>query len=271
VVEIKILEKTDNFVQFIVSGVNVPFVNALRRVIITEVPTMAIDEIVILENSSILNDEILAHRIGLIPLKTDLDSYNLPEECTCQSDFGCNLCRSNFTLEVEANDNSTVVYSESLKPDNPDITPVSDRIPIVKLAPDQGLKFEAYSRLGKGSNHAKWQPVSMCTYKHLPEIKIDTEQCNACGKCVDLCPEEVFLNSSDGIKTQNIINCTLCMDCVDVCPKKPPAVDISWDRDNFIFKIESTGALKAERILLEAVKILDKQIKDFSKQLKKGK
>ena len=65
---------------------------------------MAIDEIVILENSSILNDEILAHRMGFIPLKTDLDSYSLPEECKCESEFGCNLCRSNLTLEVEAAD-----------------------------------------------------------------------------------------------------------------------------------------------------------------------
>jgi len=57
VVEIQILEKTDDFMRFIVRGVNVPFVNALRRIMLTEVPTMAIDEIVILENSSILNDE----------------------------------------------------------------------------------------------------------------------------------------------------------------------------------------------------------------------
>jgi DNA-directed RNA polymerase subunit D len=87
VVEIQILEKTDDFMRFIVRGVNVPFVNALRRIILTEVPTMAIDEIILLENSSILNDEILAHRIGLIPLKTDLDSYNLPEECECESEL----------------------------------------------------------------------------------------------------------------------------------------------------------------------------------------
>ena len=84
-VEIQILDKTDDFMRFIVRGVNAPFVNALRRIILTEVPSMAIDEIVILENSSILNDEILAHRMGFIPLKTDLDSYSLPEECKCES------------------------------------------------------------------------------------------------------------------------------------------------------------------------------------------
>ena len=270
-VEIQVLEKTDEFMRFIVSGVNAPFVNALRRIILTEVPTMAIDEIVILENSSILNDEILAHRMGFIPLKTDLDSYSLPEECKCESEFGCNLCRSNLTLEIEAADKIMTVYSGDMKSENPDIVPVSDKIPIAKLAPDQKIKFEAYARLGKGKKHAKWQPVSMCTYMYLPEVKIDSERCDTCGKCAKVCPGEILIGTNEGIKTQNVIECTLCMDCADTCPKDPTAIEVSWDKKAFIFKIESTGALPVERIVIEAIKILDKKVKDFSNQLKKGK
>jgi DNA-directed RNA polymerase subunit D len=270
-VEIQILEKTDDFMRFIVSGVNVPFVNALRRTMLTEVPAMAIDEVVILENSSILTDEILAHRIGLVPIKTDLDSYSLPSECKCESEFGCNLCRSNLTLEVEAKDKNLIVYSGDFKPENPDIAPVSDKIPLVKLAPEQRVKLEAYARLGKGKKHAKWQPVSMCTYMHLQDVKIDSKRCDACGKCVEVCPEEIFVKTPEGIKTQNVIECTLCMDCADACPQNPPAVDINWDKKAFIFKIESTGALPVERIVLEAVKLLDKDVKSFSDQIKKGK
>ncbi|MCW4016238.1 MAG: DNA-directed RNA polymerase subunit D [Candidatus Bathyarchaeota archaeon] len=270
-VEIQILEKSDDFMRFIVSGVNVPFVNALRRIMLTEVPAMAIDEIVVLENSSILNDEILAHRIGFIPLKTDLDSYSLPEECKCESEFGCNLCRSNLTLEAEAVDKITTVYSGDMKPENPDIVPVSDKIPIVKLASDQRIKMEAYARLGKGKKHAKWQPVSMCNYMYLPKIKVDVDSCDACGKCVKVCPEECLIKTDSGIKTQNELECTLCMDCVDACPKEPLAVEVTWDKNAFIFKIESTGALPVERIVVEAIKILDKKVKEFSDQLKKGK
>lgn len=268
--EIQILEKTDEYMRFIVSGVDVPFVNALRRIMITEVPTMAIDEIVILENSSILNDEILAHRMGLIPLKTDLDTYNLPEECKCESEFGCNLCRSNLTLEAEATDKTMIVYSGELKPENPDIVPVSNKIPIAKLAPEQRLNLEAYARLGKGKKHAKWQPVSMCTYTYVPEVKVDSKRCDACGKCVKVCPEEVLIDTEEGIKTQKVIECTLCMDCTDACPKNPSAVEVSWDKNSFIFKIESTGALPPERIVTEAAKILDKKVKEFYDQLKKG-
>jgi DNA-directed RNA polymerase subunit D len=271
VVEIQILEKTDDFMRFIVRGVNAPFVNALRRIMLTEVPAMAIDEIVILENSSILNDEILAHRLGFIPLKTDLNSYSLPDECKCESEFGCNLCRSNLTLDAESGDSTLTVYSGDIKPENPDIVPVSNKIPIAKLAPEQRIKLEAYARLGKGRKHAKWQPVSMCTYVYLPEIQFDSEGCDSCGKCVKVCPEECFIQTNEGIKTQNEIECTLCMDCEDACPKDKPAVKICWDKTSFIFKIESTGALPVERIVTEALKILDTQVKDFSDQLKKGK
>ena len=270
-VEIKILEKTDDYMRFIVKGVNVPFVNALRRIMLAEVPAMAIDEVVILENSSMLNDEILAHRMGFIPLKTDLDSYNLPEECTCKSEFGCNLCRLTLTLEVEATEKTITVYSEDLKSENPDITPVSDKIPIAKLAQEQRIKLEAYARLGKGKDHAKWQPVSMCTYMYLPQIKIDVERCDACAECVKLCPEKVLVDMTEGIKTQEAIECTLCMDCVDACPQDPPAIEISWNKEAFVFRMESTGALPVERIMLGALKILEKKIKGFSKQLKKGR
>jgi DNA-directed RNA polymerase subunit D len=271
VVEIQILEKNDDFMRFIVSGVNVPFVNALRRIMLTEIPTMAIDEIVILENSSILNDEILAHRVGLIPIKTDLETYGFPEDCQCESEFGCNLCRANLTLESEATDKIITVYSGDMTPENPEIAPVSSKIPLVKLAPEQKVKFEAYARLGKGKKHAKWQPVSMCVYTHLPEIKIDTKNCDECGKCVKICPEAIFVKTSDGIKTQNVLDCTLCMDCVDACTKNPSAVNVTWDKTAFIFKIESTGTHKVEQIVTEAAKILDQKIKDFSEQLKKGK
>lgn len=267
-VEIEILEKTNDYMRLIVKGVTVPFINALRRIMLAEVPSMAIDEVVVIENSSMLQDEILAHRMGLIPLRTDLDSYNLPEECACKSEFGCNLCRLALTLEAEATENVRTVYSKDLKSENPDVTPVSDNVPIVKLAPEQKIKLEAYARLGKGKDHAKWQPVSMCTHKYLPRIKIDAERCDACGDCVKICPKKILINTEEGIKTQNVIECTLCMDCMDVCPQDPPAIETSWEKDVFIFSVESTGALPVERIMLEALSILDKKIEDFRNQLK---
>jgi DNA-directed RNA polymerase subunit D len=266
--KVRVIDKTDVTARLVIEGVDVPFMNALRRIVLAEVPSMAIDEMVVLENSSILHDEILAHRLGLIPLKTDLDSYNLPEECPCKSEFGCNLCRVTLTLDVEAKDSTRTVYSGDLISNNPDIVPVNDKIPILKLAPNQKIRLEAYARLGKGKEHAKWQPVSVCTYKYFPKIKLNKKLCDACGKCIEVCPKRVLVNVRKEVKVRNIAECTLCQDCVDACPKGPGAIEVSWDKNSFIFEIETNGGLPVERILFEALKIMDKKAENFLNLLK---
>jgi len=266
-VEIKVLKKGEDNLRLLIRGVNVPYVNALRRIVLSEVPCMAIDEIVMVENSSILQDEIIAHRLGLIPLKTDLDSYNLPEECPCKSEFGCNLCRVTLALDVEAKDGSRTIYSGDLKSESESVVAVSDKIPIVKLAKEQKLRLEAYARLGKGRNHAKWQPVSMCAYKYLPKITI-SKNCSVCGKCVEMCPKKVLVKTDNRIEVRDLMACTLCQDCAEACPEKPRAITVSGEEDAYIFSLESTQALSPERIITEAVKTLDKQLKELETQIK---
>ena len=267
-VEIEVLEKDDKNIRLLVRGVDVPLMNGLRRIVISEVPSMAIDEVVVIENSSILQDEMIVHRLGLIPLKTDLDSYNLPEKCPCKSEFGCNLCRVTLTLDAEAKEGTRTIYSGELTSENPDIVPVNDKIPIIKLAKEQRLRLEAYARLGRGKDHAKWQPVSMCTYKYFPRIEISTKTCDVCEKCVEACPRKVLAKTDNKIEVRNLIGCTLCQDCVDACPQNPPAIKIGWEEKTFIFGLESTGALPPERIMTEAIKILDEQLNNFEDQIK---
>jgi DNA-directed RNA polymerase subunit D len=267
-VKIEVLEKDETNLRLIVKEADVPLMNALRRIALAEVPTMAIDEVVMIENSSILQDEIIAHRLGLTPLKTDLDSYNLPEECKCQSEFGCNLCRVTLTMDADSTEGTRTVYSGELVSENPQIIPVSDKVPIIKLAKGQKLKLEAYARLGKGQNHAKWQPVSVCAYKYFPKIEVSSEKCTDCGKCVDICSKKVLAMKENKLEVRDLLACNLCMDCVDTCPQKPSAIKVEWEKNAFIMNIESTGTLPPERIIQEATKILDMQLKEFEKQLK---
>ncbi len=266
--EIKVLEKTDVNARLLIQGVDVSYVNALRRVITSEVPCMAIDDVVILENSSIIQDETIAHRLGLVPLKTDLDSYNLPEDCQCKSEFGCNLCRVTLTLDAQAKEGTRSVYSGELISENKDVVPVSDKIPIAKLAKEQELRLEAYARLGKGKNHAKWQPVSMCSYKYYPKITVSSKRCDACGKCVEICPRKVLTKAENKIDVRDVMACTICQDCVQACPQVPKAIEVGWEERAFIFGLESTGVLSPERTIMEAVKILDRQLKEFESQVK---
>jgi DNA-directed RNA polymerase subunit D len=162
---VNILEKTDE--KIVIKFNNVPrqYVNAIRRISISEVPTLAIDDVVILENSSVMHDEAIAHRLGLVPLLTNLDRFVMPHECDCKSTLGCSKCRVLLVLDSEANEKTKVVTSGELVSEDERIKPVSKDIPIITLAPGQKLKFEAYARLGIGRDHAKWQPTSAAIVK----------------------------------------------------------------------------------------------------------
>ena len=266
--KIEVLEKNETNLRVIVKEADVPLMNALRRIALAEVPSMAIDEVVMIENSSILQDEIVAHRLGLIPLKTDLQSYNLPEDCQCQSEFGCLQCRVTLTLDVESKEGTRTVYSGELVSENPEIAPISDKVPLIKLAKGQKLKLEAYARLGKGMNHAKWQPVAVCAYKYFPKIEVLSKDCKDCTKCAGICPKRVFTVKDEKVDVRDLLACNLCMDCVEACPTEPKGIKVEWEKNAFIMNIESTGVLPPETILQEATKILEKQLKEFEEKLK---
>lgn len=165
-ISINLLEKTDQ--KIILKFNNIPrqYVNAIRRVSISEVPTLAIDDVVMLENSSVMHDEAIAHRLGLIPLRTDVTRFLLPDQCDCNSTLGCSKCRVLLVLDAESVDETRIVTSAELISDDDFVKPVSKDIPIIVLAPGQKLKFEAYARLGLGKNHAKWQPTSSAIVKN---------------------------------------------------------------------------------------------------------
>src|SRR6059058_5035399 len=162
---VEVVEKSDE--RIVVRFNNTPrqYVNSLRRLAISEVPTLAIDDVVILDNSSVMHDEAIAHRLGLIPLRTDLSRFVMPHDCDCKSTLGCSKCRVLLVLDSEANEKTKVVTSGELLSEDELVKPVSRDIPIIALAPNQKLKFEAYARLGVGKDHAKWQPTSAAIVK----------------------------------------------------------------------------------------------------------
>jgi DNA-directed RNA polymerase subunit D len=272
--EVKIIEEKDNVLRFLVSGTSHTYVNALRRTMIAEVPAMAIEDVIMIENTSVLYDEVVAHRLGLIPLKTDLDAYVLPEDCDCKSELGCSKCRASFTLEAEATTEPVMVYSSDLKPDTA-ITPVSGNIPIVKLGPAQKLRLELYARLGRGIEHAKWQPVCACAYKYLPKITLSPSNLSNPEEVIRICPTKVYSHDPESkILIRDAQACTLCMDCVEkaipVDPKKTFPVKVEGDETSFLFYVESTGALPPRRVVSEAVKVLEKKAISLNDHVRKG-
>lgn len=165
-IDLKVIEKNDDRITIKFNNVPRQYVNAIRRLSISEVPTFAIDDVVILENSSVMHDEAVAHRLGLIPLRTDLKKFNLPNECSCKSTLGCIHCRVLLQLDAEANEKTKTITTSELISEDEFVKPVSQDIPIIVLAPGQKIKFEAYARLGFGRDHAKWQPATISVVKY---------------------------------------------------------------------------------------------------------
>ena len=121
-----------DYVKFSIEGITFEIANELRRIMLCEIPTMAITEVIFMENETPLYDEMIAHRLGLIPLTTDLKNYNFPKECSCQNKK-CTLCQTTFTLSVKSGNEPLLVKAKDLIPADPKIRPVNDDIIIAKL------------------------------------------------------------------------------------------------------------------------------------------
>jgi DNA-directed RNA polymerase subunit D len=258
--KVTVLEKTEDMLKLHVEEVRPGLMNAIRRIILAETPAMAIEEVVILENQSPVFDEIIAHRLGLVPLRTNYDQYVLPTECTCEG-VGCHLCQAGFTMEVEAPEEGYIATTGDLKPQDPETVPVSDKIPIAKLAKGQRIVVEAYARLGVGQDHAKWQPVSTMSYKMIPSVKVDAGKCDGCQECVTACFRKVFEMQKEKAIVVDERNCTLCNLCVETCDVQ--AITVTYDENSFIVTIESTGALPPEKIMEKSFDVFRKKYEDL--------
>ncbi len=144
-----------NMLELEMSGADAWYVNTLRRLMLTETPVMAIELCEISKNDSILYDEMLAHRLGLIPITTDLSGYKLPSEE--EIDNKEYLAQSSCKLTLEAK-GPGVIFAKDLKSSDPKIKPVYPEIPIVKLLEGQEIILTATAVMGKGKEHTKWSP-----------------------------------------------------------------------------------------------------------------
>lgn len=196
---LEIISKDDKKISVKLKGIPLQYANALRRVCLNGVPVFAIDTVDILENSSVLPDEGLAHRLGLIPLKTDLKRFNEPSRCECKSEAGCSNCKVMLVLESGDTDATRTVYSSELTSEDDSIKPIAGNIPIVQLAPGQKVKVECYARLGRGSEHAKWNSsnISVLTETDKEDERILTVESTGALK-----PEQIILAGVEEVSSR---------------------------------------------------------------------
>lgn len=264
------------------------FANAFRRLIISEVPSMAIEKVEIYNNTSIIQDEVLAHRLGLIPLKADprLFEYKIGDEAkTAENSLEFEL-KVKCTRVKDAKDTASLdglyqnhsVYSKQMKwlpignqkniYKEDDVGPIEKDILISKMRPGHELDLRLVAVKGIGKSHAKFSPVATAFYRLLPDIVLTKKVDGEDAKQLQLCFSPNVIGIDDrGCAYVNSARYDTCSRNVFRHPELKDAVEMSRIRDHFIFTIESVGALTPEVIFLEAVKNLKEKCQKLLKEI----
>ncbi len=162
--KVQVLEKSEREMKFVLEDSNPQFANALRRIMMGEIPILAVEEVDFSANDSVLYNEIIAHRLALIPLVFEVDKFHFKGE-QHEGEKSCQFCEVVFSVNKKA---PGIVYSKDMKSSNPDVKPLFDDIPIVELFRDEKLKFDATARLGLGRQHAKFK-AAIASYRYLDD------------------------------------------------------------------------------------------------------
>lgn len=297
----------DEYCEFTLSQSDVSVANVLRRVMIAWVPTISIDLVEFDTNTSVLNDEFIAHRLGLIPIRSGSILSNMKTRYEDHTDS--DILEVEFSLDVNCvqKENELYVTSNDLRLDHryPSVKPTnytsdlktsqySSNLPIIlcKLRHGQALKLRAYGTKGIGKDHAKWSPVATAVFQYLPDIRINEvlmERLTTAQKTkfVNSCPgrsEDQWAKEGGKRKLFRLNSVTGAIEVTDPetysydgeCLKEAEEMGFSGlvalrpCQDHFLFKVEATGALTASEIVEEGLKFLLKKLRELKIEVQRA-
>ncbi|AFZ70311.1 DNA-directed RNA polymerase, alpha subunit/40 kD subunit [Caldisphaera lagunensis DSM 15908] len=272
---VDILDFNNNRITVYLEGFPIAFGNALRRLVLSDVPTMAVDYVYFYDNDTSVYDEIIAHRLGLLVLKSDdaIHKYGLPENCAGKSETDTN-CYTQIVLEKElSNDSGSGIYvkASDLKFSDASIKPAYPDTPIVYLAPGQRIHLVAYARLGRGKEHGKWSPASASVLQYTTLVDINGEKAtDECIECVSYYKEvanSLKARENTTIEYKTNINTSGLRYCEESSCKD--IIKVRYDSSRLLLTVESNGSLEPQQIILEASNSLDRRVEELLEKIEK--
>lgn len=255
--------------------------NAFRRIMLAEVPSVAAETVYIFNNTLVIQDEVLSHRIGLIPLNVDPDAlvwldpaaseadrYNDSNTVVLLLDVACtrNPHPPAGTTDPKLLYRNSHVYARDLKfepqgrqseifHDNPP-APCDPDILLAKLRPGQEISLRVHCILGVGSDHAKFSPVATASYRLMPAINILQPITGDSARRFQKCfPSGVIGISKDTAYVKDARKDTVSREVLRH-EEFNGKVQLGRIRDHFIFQVESTGAMTPAEIFVKSVRVL---------------
>ncbi len=273
--KVSILELDEKRITLLLEGYSVAFANAIRRLALSDVPTMAVDFVYFYDNNTGVHDEIIAHRLGLVVLKSEeaLRRYKSPEECR-DAHEGDRECYVELILEDEVPeeaDTGKYVKASQLRSSDPEVEPVYPDTVLLYLAPGQRIHAVAYARLGRGSEHGKWSPATISVLRYTPVIHYNAQAAGPdCLRCLEAYPEvrRLLEEGGSGSVEMPLLRRT---GGIQYCAEEAcrGAVEVEYDRSKLVLEVESNGSLPPERIVFEAARRLEERARSLLEALEK--
>jgi DNA-directed RNA polymerase subunit D len=228
--EVEFIERGDRSVRFLVRGLTPAFANGIRRAMVADVPTLSIDTVRFVENSSVMFDEMIALRLGLVPLTTPLDDYEIGDEVT-------------LAMDVQG---PATAYSGDLESSDNLVGPADENIPIIDLKEGQRLEFEADAVLGTGKGHAKHQGGVAVGYRHLQRVEVVGDASEFEEQEPNILRGVIETEEGELVPTGEFEH--------DLTKRYPDAdIEVTDVPNAFVFHVESDGSMSAEELVLRAV------------------
>ena len=241
--EVEFVERGDRSSRFLVRGITPAFANGIRRAMVADVPTFSIDTVRVIENTSVMFNEQIGLRLGLVPLTTDLDDFEIGDEVT-------------LSLSV---DGPSTAYSSDLVSSDSLVAPADANIPIIDLKEGQRLEVEAEAVLDTGREHAKHQGGVAVGYRHLQQVEVVGDK----GEFEDDDPNilrgvieerEAEHATGDAENGDLVLTDEFDNDLTNRYPGKEVAVhDVEGA---FVFHVETDGSFTTDELVLRAVETL---------------